>query len=202
MGRENTHINKYTPIKETTNIISKKTATTKTNATTTTTKKTAASTAAKKVSGSLSMQLATKAQCDDLASTSGKTAMQKMLRNKAGLASTFDLKKIDVTVSCTANRRLSSEGRKLSTYTGKVGYTITVPAGHSVSGTKVAASLNAVTKADWKTAVTKYAKDEGKTITPTAVTPSTAGVSDVNDASFAKSTSLMVGLMMIFRALL
>merc|ERR1712050_745707 len=140
------------------------TTTKKTNATTT------ASTVAKKVSGSLKMTLATKTQCDDLASTAGKTAMQKMLRDKAGLASTFDLKKIDVTVSCTANRRLSLEGRKLSTYTGKVGYTITVPAGHSVSGTKVASNLNAVKKEDWKTAVTKYAKAEGKTITPTVVT--------------------------------
>merc|ERR1712186_258357 len=114
------------------------TTTKKTNATTT------ASTVAKKVSGSLSMTLATKTQCDDLASTSGKTAMQKMLRDKAKLASSFDLTKIDVTVTCTANRRLSLEGRKLSTYTGKVGYTITVPAGPSVSATKVASSLNAV----------------------------------------------------------
>jgi len=177
-----------------------------TTTTTTTTKKTngttTSGTVAKKVSGSLSMTLATKTQCDDLASTSGKTAMQKMLRDKAKLASSFDLTKIDVTVTCTANRRLSLEGRKLSTYTGKVGYTITVPAGHSVSATSVASSLNSVTAAQWKSAVSTYAKAEGKTITPTAVTATTAGVTDVNDASFAKSTSLMVGLMMIFRALL
>merc|ERR1711879_1144060 len=176
------------------------TTTSTTWATTTTSKKT--NTTAKKVSGSLTMTLATKTQCDDLASTSGKTAMQKMLRDKAGLASTFDHKKIDVTVTCTANRRLSSEGRKMSTYTGKVGYTIPVPAGHSVSATKVASNLNAVTAATWKSAVQTYAAKEGKTITPTVVTPTAAAVADVNDASFAKSTSLMVGLMMIFRALL
>merc|ERR1712217_122067 len=127
---------------------------------------------------------ATKAQCDDLASTSGKTAMQKMLRDKAGLGTSFDLTKIDVTVTCTANRRLSLEGRKLSTYSGKVGYTITVPA------------------AQWKSSVQTYAAAEGNTISPTPVVATTAGVTDVNDASFAKSTSLMVGLMMIFRALL
>merc|ERR1711972_126982 len=179
------------------------------NATTTTTSTTkkssttaAANAVAKKVSGSLSMTLATKAQCDDLASKSGKTAMQKMLRDKAGLASTFDLSKITVTVTCTANRRLSLEGRKLSTYKGDVGYTITVPAGHSVSGTKIAPNLNAATPSQWKTAVQTYAQAEGKAITPTAVTATTAGVTDVSDASFAKSTSLLVGLMMIFRALL
>merc|ERR1712061_917893 len=145
-----------------------------TTTTTTTTKKTngttSTSTVAKKVSGSLSMMLATKTQCDDLASTKGKLAMQKMLRDKAGLASAFDLTKIDVTVTCTANRRLSLEGRKLSTYTGKVGYTITVPAGHSVSATSVASSLNSVTAAQWKSSVQTYATAEGKTITPTAVT--------------------------------
>merc|ERR1712050_384115 len=177
-----------------------------TTTTSTTTKKTNATTAAnavaKKVSGSLSMTLATKTQCDDLASTSGKTAMQKMLRDKAGLASTFDHTKIDVTVTCTANRRLSSEGRKMSTYTGKVGYTIPVPAGHSVSATKVASNLNAVTADTWKSAVKTYAAKEGKTITPTAVTATKAGVSEINETSFAKSTSLMLGLMMIFRALL
>jgi len=182
----------------------------KTNATTlTTTAKTTAakttaatSTAAKKVSGSLSLTLATKKQCDDLASTGGKTAMQKMLRDKAGLASNFDLTKIGVTVTCTANRRLSSEGRRLSTYTGKVGYTITVPAGHSVSATKVANSLNAVTADKWKSAVQTYASKEGKTITPTAVTATSAKATEINETSFAKSTSLMLGLMMIFRALL
>merc|ERR1712061_236872 len=91
----------------------------------------------------------------------------------------FDLTKIDVTVTCTANRRLSLEGRKLSTYTGKVGNTITVPAGHSVSATKVASSLNAVTAAQWKSSVQTYATAEGKTITPTSVTATTAGVTDV-----------------------
>merc|ERR1712050_743828 len=172
------------------------TTTKKTNATTT------ASTVAKKVSGSLKLTLATKTQCDDLASDKGKLAMQKMLRDKAGLGSGFDLSKIDVTVTCTANRRLSSEGRKMSTYTGKVGYTITVPAGHSVSATKVASNLNAVTADTWKSAVKTYAAKEGKTITPTAVTATKAGVSEINETSFAKSTSLMLGLMMIFRALL
>merc|ERR1712232_297621 len=192
-----------TVVTTTTTTTTKKTnaITKKTNATTSTTTA-AASTAAKKVSGSLSMTLATKTQCDDLASTAGKTAMQKMLRDKAGLASTFDLTKIDVTVTCTANRRLSSEGRKMSTYTGKVGYAITVPAGHSVSATKVASNLNAVTADTWKSAVKTYAAKEGKTITPTAVTATKAGVTEINETSFAKSTSLMLGLMMIFRALL
>merc|ERR1711972_1209225 len=133
---------------------------------------------------------------------SGKTAMQKMLRDKAGLASTFDLTKIEVTVTCTANRRLSSEGRKLSTWTGKVGYTITVPTGHSVSATNVVSNLNAVKPATWMSEIAKYAKDEGKTITPTAVTPTPAKATEINETSFAKSTSLMLGLMMIFRALL
>jgi hypothetical protein len=129
--------------------------------------------------------------------------MQKMLRTESGLGASFDLSKIDVTVTCVANRRrLSVEGRRLSTYTGTVGYTITVPASNTVKADAVKNSLNAVTATQWISKVTAAAAAEGKTVTPTAVSITKAGVTIVNDASFAKSTCLMVGLMMMFRALL
>merc|ERR1712151_854512 len=87
-------------------------------------------TVAEKMGGSLSLTLANKTQCDDLASTSGVTAMQKMLRSKGGMGATFSLSNIAVAVTCTPNRRRRSvEGRRLSSYTGKVGYVITVPVG-------------------------------------------------------------------------
>merc|ERR1712117_987009 len=141
--------------------------------------------------------LATKTECDNLASTKGKTAMQTMLRDASKLGSTFDLTKIAVTVSCTANRR------RLSTYTGNVGYVITVPAGNTVKADAVATTLNNVQGSTWVSKVKAAASAQGLTINPSAVkVTKQAGVTNVNDASFAKSTCLMVGLMMMFRALL
>merc|ERR1712187_331508 len=160
----------------------------------------AATAGSKKVSGSLALTLANETWGNDLKSSEGKTGMQKMFRDQGGLAKTFNLSNIAVTVACAATRRLSVAGRRLSTWTGTVGYTITVPAG---AASNVATSLNGVTTTQWKTHVQNYAAAEGKTVTPTLVAVITqAGVPDVNDASFAKSTSLLVGLMMIFRALL
>merc|ERR1712066_157929 len=160
-------------------------------------------TVAEKVSGSLSLTLANKTQCDDLASTSGKTAMQKMLRSKGGISSTFALSNIGITVTRTANRRrLSVEGRRLSAYTGKVDYVITVPVGSTFTAAALTTTLTAVTASEWKTAVQTFAAAEGKSVAPTAVVATAPTKTAANDASFAKSTSLMVGLMMMFRALL
>merc|ERR1712060_125243 len=128
---------------------------------------------------------------------------QTMLRDNSGLGSTFDLTKIAVTVTCKANRRrLSVEGRRPSTYTGTVGHTITVPAGNTVKASAVSTSLNGVTASSWISKVKPAATAQGLTVNPTAVAITKAGVTNVNDASFAKSTCLMVGMMMMFRALL
>merc|ERR1719401_1796114 len=163
------------------------------NTTTTKASTTASGATAQKVSGSLALTLGTKTECDDLGTTKGKTALQTMLRDTSGLGKTFDLKKIDVTVTCKANRRrLSVEGRRLSTYTGTVGYAITVPAGSTVKASSVADSLNAVTASSWISKVKSAATAQGLTVNPTAVAITKAGVTNVNDASFAKSTCLMV----------
>merc|ERR1712039_84654 len=136
--------------------------------------------------------------------TNGIKGMKNMLRDRGSLGSGFDLSKIAVTVSCAAARRLSVEGRRLTSYKGTMKYTITVPKGSTVKADNVKTSLNAVTDATWKSSVKTYAATEGVAVTVTALTVTKAGVTTTpsNDASFAKSTGLMVGMMMMFRALL
>jgi len=149
------------------------------------------------------LTMATKKECDDLGSTKGITGMKNMLRALGGLGSSFSLSKIAVTVKCAAARRLSVEGRRLtSSYKGTMAYTITVPKGSTVSADKVKTTLNSVTDSTWKSSVKSYADAQGVKVTVTALTVTKAGVSNTNDASFAKSTGLMVGMMMMFRALL
>merc|ERR1712232_1128027 len=163
----------------------------------------AATTKEQKVSGSMVLTMATKTECDNLASTKGITGMKNMLRDKGKLGSSFSLSKIAVTVTCAKARRLSVEGRRLTSYKGTLAYTITVPKGSTVSADQVKNSINSVTDATWKSSVKSYAAAQGVTVTVTALTVTKAGVSNTsNDASFAKSTGLMVGMMMMFRALL
>merc|ERR1712217_849253 len=142
--------------------------------------------------------------CKDLGSTKGITGMKNMLRDRGGLPSGFDLSKIAVTVSCAAARRLSVEGRRLTSYKGTLAYTITVPVGSTVSADKIKTTLNNVADSTWKSSVKSYADAQGVKVTVTALTVTKAGVTttNTNDASFAKSTGLMVGMMMMFRALL
>merc|ERR1712151_465931 len=136
----------------------------------------------KEIAGKLVFKVATKDECDNMATQNGKDAIIKML----AADSKIDKSNIIVTVACAAARRLS-DGRRLSKYKADVGYTITVPAGSAVAATSVETTMKSFDNAAWSTKLTQALANAATPITVTIsdmtkTDPTTKTIHDVSSA--------------------
>merc|ERR1711920_47538 len=111
---------------------------------------TTSSTAKKEVKGTLTFDVTSQQQCNDMAGTNGITGLKSMLSTASG---GIDVANVAVTVTCTAKRRLS-DGRRLTAYTAAVAYVISVPAGSTTTAEAAKTNLVAIDNAAWTTKVT------------------------------------------------
>merc|ERR1712217_28043 len=140
------------------------------------------------------------AQAAACTTSAAVAATKTTLRTKSGLGSSFPLSSIGVATSTAATPRRLSENRRLQRYRVTTVYTIDVPAGHSVSATAVSSSLGSVSASAWTTAMATAAGIPASSISGlTATAPTVANVAEV---SLTKSTSLLVGSVMILRFLM
>merc|ERR1712113_1279815 len=121
---------------------------------------TTSSTAKKEVKGTLTFDVASQQQCNDMAGTNGITGLKSMLSTASGCIATTN---VAVTVTCTAKRRLS-DGRRLTAYTAAVAYVISVPAGSTITAESAKTSLAAIDNAAWTTRITTAMSTAGITV--------------------------------------
>merc|ERR1712113_507663 len=144
---------------------------------------TTASTAKKEIKGTLTFDVASQQQCNDMAGTAGITGLKGMLSTASGGIAVAN---VAVTVTCTAKRRLS-DGRRLTAYTAAVGYTITVPAGSTITAEAAKNSLTAIDNAAWTTKITTAMSTAGITVNVSNMVKTDPTVTTVSDVSFAAS---------------
>merc|ERR1712187_583439 len=144
---------------------------------------TTASTAQKLIKGKLTFDVASQAQCNNLAGTAGVNGLKSMLSTASGGIATAN---VAVTVTCTAKRRLS-DGRRLTAYTAAVAYVIPVPAGSTITAEAAKTSLTAIDNAGWTTRITNSMSTAGITVNVTNMVKTDPTVTTVSDVSFAAS---------------
>merc|ERR1712113_670079 len=144
---------------------------------------TTSSTAKKEVKGTLTFDVASQQQCNDMAGTNGITGLKSMLSTASGGIATTN---VAVTVTCTAKRRLS-DGRRLTAYTAAVAYVISVPAGSTITAEAAKTSLTAIDNAGWTTRITNSMSTAGITVNVTNMVKTDPTVTTVSDVSFAAS---------------
>merc|ERR1712107_684250 len=144
---------------------------------------TTASTAKKEVKGTLTFDVASQQQCNDMAGTAGITGLKGMLSTASGGIATAN---VAVTVTCTAKRRLS-DGRRLTAYSAAVAYTITVPAGSAITAEAAKTSLTAISTSDWATKVTSAMAAAGITVNVTNMVKEDPTTTTSGGVSFAAS---------------
>merc|ERR1711920_210468 len=143
---------------------------------------TTASTAKKEVKGTLTFDVASQQQCNDMAGTAGINGLKSMLSTESGIA----VGNVAVTVTCTAKRRLS-DGRRLTAYTAAVAYVISVPAGSTITAETAKTSLAAIDNAAWTTKITTAMSTAGITVNVSNMVKTDPTVTTVSDVSFAAS---------------
>merc|ERR1712061_148980 len=144
---------------------------------------TTASTAQKLIKGKLTFDVASQAQCNNLAGTAGVNGLKSMLSTASGGIATAN---VAVTVTCTAKRRLS-DGRRLTAYSAAVAYTITVPAGSAITAEAAKTSLTAISASDWATKVTTAMTAAGITVNVTNMVKEDPTTTTSGGVSFAAS---------------
>merc|ERR1712113_1020389 len=143
---------------------------------------TTASTAKKEVKGTLTFDVASQQQCNDMAGTAGINGLKSMLSTESGIA----VGNVAVPVTCTAKRRLS-DGRRLTAYTAAVAYVISVPAGSTITAEAAKTNLVAIDNAGWTTRITNSMSQQGITVNVSNMVKTDPTVTTVSDVSFAAS---------------
>merc|ERR1711920_797191 len=144
---------------------------------------TTSSTAKKEVKGTLTFDVTSQQQCNDMAGTNGITGLKSMLSTASG---GIDVANVAVTVTCTAKRRLS-DGRRLTAYTAAVAYVISVPAGSTITAEAAKTNLVAIDNAGWTTRITNSMSQQGITVNVSNMVKTDPTVTTVSDVSFAAS---------------
>merc|ERR1711884_688385 len=136
------------------------------------------------ITGSLTFNTGSAAECAAMQTANGTAAMQEVIRKASGVADTSN---IVVTVNCGTRRRLS-DGRRLSGSKATVAYTLTIPVGSAANAAATAeANLKATTDAQFTTYVTQEMAAKSITVAVSGMAKTDPTSSTTSNVSFAAS---------------